>query len=84
MSIELNLSTEEFKDAPFLDKFEIQMETKKRKVQNYRERYYFFVNDGMFSICDRIKVSKLNSLLTLTFHFIHDHLSILLSYVDIS
>ena len=33
MSIELNLSTEEFKDAPFLDKFEIQMECKKRKVQ---------------------------------------------------
>ena len=83
MSIELNLSTEEFKDATFLDKFEIQMEIKKRKVQNYRERYYFFVNDGMF-ICDRIKVSKLNSLLNLTFHFIHDHLSILLSYVDIS
>ena len=33
MSNELNLSTEEFKDAPFLDKFEIQMESKNRKVQ---------------------------------------------------
>ena len=59
------------------------MESRKQKVQNCRERFYFFVHNGIFSIYDRIKISELDSLLVLSFHFLHVHFLILLSYVDI-